>query len=116
MCQTGAHTGLPSGAGPRSACVHLTNEMSRREDGATKRSLQTNSPQRWTAQTAPNSVGSLHGVPTDHNRLEVHFEGNVGKQPGLFWLRSFALLRSAAVTDGVIWSTEVADGVIGQRQ
>lgn len=44
VCQTGEHTGLPSGAGPRSGCVHLTNEMSRREDGATKRSLQTNFP------------------------------------------------------------------------
>lgn len=75
VCQTGEHTGLPSGAGPRSGCVHLTNEMSRREDGATKRSLQTNSPQHWTAQTASNSVGSLHGLPTDHNPLEVHFQG-----------------------------------------
>lgn len=38
------HTELPSGAGPGSACVHLTNEMSHGEDGASERSLQTNSP------------------------------------------------------------------------
>lgn len=77
VCQTGERTGLPSGAGPRSGCVHLTNEMSRREDGATKRSLQTNSPP--PALDGTNSLSfffwSLHGLQTDHDPLKVHFMG-----------------------------------------
>lgn len=99
VCQTGEHTGLPSGAGPRSGCVHLTNEMSRREDGATKRSLQTNSPQRWTAQTALNSLGSLHGLPTDHNPLEVHFQGMFGRREAA----RFVLAQK--ICPFVVWSS-----------
>lgn len=56
VCQTGEHTGLPSAAGPRSGCVHLTNEMSHGEDGATratKRSLQTNSPPALDCTNSP---------------------------------------------------------------
>lgn len=47
------HTELPSAVGPRSACVHLTNEMSHGEDGATKRSLQTNSPPALDCKNSP---------------------------------------------------------------
>lgn len=53
VCQTGEHTGLPSAVGPRSGCVHLTNEMSHGEDGATKRSLQTNSPPALDCTNSP---------------------------------------------------------------
>lgn len=53
VCQTGEHTGLPSVVGPRSGCVHLTNEMSHGEDGATKRSLQTNSPPALDCTNSP---------------------------------------------------------------
>lgn len=56
VCQTGEHTGLPSAVGPRSGCVHLTNEMSHREDGATratKRSLKTNSPPALDCTNSP---------------------------------------------------------------
>lgn len=60
VCQTGEHTGehtgLPSAVGPRSVCVHLTNEMSHGEDGATratKRSLQNNSPPALDCANGP---------------------------------------------------------------
>lgn len=56
VCQTGEHTGLPSAVGPRSDCVHLTNEMSHGEDGATratKRSLQTNFPPALDCTNSP---------------------------------------------------------------
>lgn len=49
----GDHTGLPSAVGPRSSCVHLTNEMSHGEDGATKWSLQTNSPPALDCTNSP---------------------------------------------------------------
>lgn len=56
VCQTGEHSGLPSAVGPGSGCVHLTNEMSHGEDGATratKRSLQTNSPPASDCTNSP---------------------------------------------------------------
>lgn len=71
----GEYTRLPSAVGPRSGSVHLTNEMSHGEEGATrttKRSLQLIPVQFLIVQTAPNSERSLCGLPTDHITLRVH--------------------------------------------
>lgn len=65
------------------------------------------SPQRWTVQTGSNSLGSLHGLPTHHKPLKVHFSGMLGRREAA----RFVLAQEPCP----LWSTEVTDGVIGQH-
>lgn len=75
------------------------------------------SPQRWTVQTASNSLGSLHGLPTHRKPHKVHFSGMFGRREAARFVlaQERCPLSSTEVTDGFIWSTEVTDGVIGQH-
>ena len=78
MCRAAEPSGLPRAVGPHSDRVRLTNEMSHREDGATKapkRSSQTNSnPAFGLSKTAPNlREEARRGLPTDHSVSTVHF-------------------------------------------
>lgn len=69
--------GLPSAAGPVSGSVHLTNEMSHEEDGATQateRSSQNNSSSDLDGfNRAKFTEGLVSVLPTDHIVLVVHF-------------------------------------------
>lgn len=114
VCQMGEHTRLPSAVGPRSGCVHLTNEMSHGEEGptrTTKRSLQLIPLHLLIVQTAPNSERNLCGLPTDHITLRVHSSVGylaVGRHLGLVWLHNCVICSQEKITV-CLWSLLVTE-------
>lgn len=109
VCQTGEHTRLPSAVGPRSGCVHLTNEMSHGEDGgtrATKRSLQTNSPPALDCTNSPKIREELAWPANWPNRSEGSFFRGVfgcGETARSGWPGSWVICSPEKLTWG-LWS------------
>lgn len=61
--------------------------------------------QLWIVQTAPNSERSLHGLPSDHITLRVHFSEGclaVGRQLDPVWPSSCAICSPEKLTVGLI--------------